>query len=50
LNEVVVDGATDTLMKIRPQTYDKTRSIGGDEAGALNPSTNKRVMDTLTMN
>ena len=38
LNEVVIDGATDTLMKIRPQTYDKTRSIGGDEADAVKES------------
>lgn len=28
-NEIVIDGATDVLMKLRPQIYDKILSIGG---------------------
>jgi hypothetical protein len=28
-NEVVIDGATDVLMKLRPQMYDKVRHLGG---------------------
>ena len=37
INEVVIDGATDVLMKLRPQVYDKLDKIG-DEAGATKES------------
>jgi hypothetical protein len=35
VNEDAIVGASDALMKLRPQVYDKLRSIGGDESKSM---------------